>query len=86
MDEAGFVPITLLCGYYSVAVCNAPYEDIILRLVEACEKNELEIDVANETVRLKSGWENVFLLLFFLLLFLFFIYFFLNLILNILYF
>lgn len=59
MDEAGYVPVALVCAYPHVAAYGAPYSDIVARLQEACESEKcvIEIDTNNETIRLKSDWE-----------------------------
>lgn len=59
MDEAGFVPLPLLCTYQNVAAYSAPYFDVVARLKELTAERKIEFDPSNETVRLKSGWENV---------------------------
>ncbi len=62
MDEAGFVPIALVCGYPNVAGFGAPYNDIVARIQEVAENSVIEVDIANETIRLKVGWEMVSLI------------------------
>jgi len=59
MDEAGFVPLPLLCTYQNVAAYGAPYFDVVERLNELTAERKIEFDPSNETVRLKVGWENV---------------------------
>lgn len=59
MDEAGYVPLPLLCTYQNVAAFNAPYLDVADRLKELTAERKIEFDPSNETVRLKQGWENV---------------------------
>lgn len=59
MDEAGYVPIALLCNYANVAMYGAPYTGIIDALVRNSERTNLEVDLENETIRLKTGWEVV---------------------------
>jgi hypothetical protein len=60
MDEAGYVPIALLCSYQNVAQFNCTYSDIINKLKETIIKcKNIEFDADNETVRLKEGWEKV---------------------------
>jgi hypothetical protein len=61
MDEAGFVPIALVCGYPHVAGYGAPYNDIVSRVQEvaAVETSVFEADLNNETIRLRFGWEMV---------------------------
>ena len=61
MDEAGYVPIALVCGYPHVAAYGAPYSDIVNRLQEAsaAENYVVEIDTNNETIRLRQGWDTV---------------------------
>jgi len=60
MDEAGYVPIALVCGYPHVQQFGALYNDIVARLQETCESERcvVEIDVNNETIRLKQGWDQ----------------------------
>eukprot|EP00598_Pedospumella_elongata_P002247 CAMPEP_0184972052 /NCGR_PEP_ID=MMETSP1098-20130426/4113_1 /TAXON_ID=89044 /ORGANISM="Spumella elongata, Strain CCAP 955/1" /LENGTH=208 /DNA_ID=CAMNT_0027494269 /DNA_START=59 /DNA_END=685 /DNA_ORIENTATION=- len=58
MDEAGFVPLPLLCTYQNVAAYGAPYVDVVERLNELTAERKIEFDPSNETVRLKVGWEN----------------------------
>ena len=62
MDEAGFVPLPLLCTYQNVAAYGAPYFDVVERLNELTAERKIEFDPSNETVRLKVGWENVSIL------------------------
>lgn len=64
MDEAGFVPIALVLGYPNVAGFYAQYYDIVQRLQEISESSLLEVDIANETIRLKEGWEVVLTILY----------------------
>lgn len=59
MDEAGYVPISLVCGYPHVSYCGAIYSDIVSRLKELGESSVIEIDADNETIRLKEGWDMV---------------------------
>jgi hypothetical protein len=77
MDEAGYVPIALLCSYQNVAQFNCTYSDIINKLKETIIKcKNIEFDADNETVRLKEGWEKVsYGLLCLLLLFLILVFF-----------
>lgn len=60
MDEAGYVPLSLLCGYQNVAQYQCSYNDILNKLKETVGKCKfIEIDEDNETLRLKNGWEKV---------------------------
>lgn len=59
MDESGYVPISLVCGYPNVGCYGALYIDIVARLKELDENSVIEIDAENETVRLKAGWDMV---------------------------
>ena len=59
MDVAGFIPVALTLNYPNVAAINAFYDDILNRLQEVNGVSRLEFDAANETVRLKEGWEMV---------------------------
>jgi hypothetical protein len=59
MDEAGFVPIALVCNYYNVACYGSTYYDILNKLQEVAAKSKYyEVDIDNETIRLKEGWEK----------------------------
>lgn len=59
MDEAGFLPVALVISYPNVAAVGAYYQDILKRLEENMSVSKLEVDVMNETIRLKEGWEMV---------------------------
>lgn len=59
MDVEGFVPLALLCGYPNVAACGANYYDVISALQSRAEANQLEVDLPNETIRLKEKWDVV---------------------------
>jgi hypothetical protein len=60
MDEAGYVPVSLVCTYQNVAQFQCSYNDIVLKLKETISKcKNIELDADNETVRLKEGWEKV---------------------------
>jgi La domain len=61
MDEEGYVPIALVCNYPNVAHYGLEYTDIVAKLAKTCEASTsmLEVDVENETVRVRSGWEMV---------------------------
>lgn len=60
MDEAGYVPISLVCNYYNVACYGCSYYDIVNKLKEVEGKSKYyELDAENETIRLKEGWEKV---------------------------
>eukprot|EP01041_Mallomonas_annulata_P009402 gene9402-19508_t len=52
MDEAGYIPIPFLCNYISSFGVN--YQEIVTLLQES---ETLEVDVPNETVRLKENWQ-----------------------------
>jgi len=56
MDEEGYVPMALLASYPQVACYASTIEDLSSKL-HAKEDSILEVDVTNETVRLKEGWE-----------------------------
>ena len=56
MDEAGFIPIAYLCNYPAVAACGAYYESIIKVLSES---ELFEMDIPNQTMRLKEKWQQV---------------------------
>ncbi len=68
MDEAGFVPIALVCGYPNVAAFGAYYADIVARIqeriLETTSPSVIEVDAVNETIRLKVGWEMVISVIF----------------------
>jgi len=52
MDEAGYIPIMFICNYISSFGAN--YSDILNILQES---TTLEIDLVNETLRLKENWQ-----------------------------
>mmetsp|Transcript_40259 Transcript_40259/g.41069 ORF Transcript_40259/g.41069 Transcript_40259/m.41069 type:complete len:297 (-) Transcript_40259:328-1218(-) len=52
MDEAGYIPIPFICNY--VTIFGANYPDIVNMLRES---STLEVDIENETVRLKENWQ-----------------------------
>ena len=55
MDEAGYVPIAFVCNFPDVLAIGAYYEDI----VEGLKNSALfEVDMENETLRLREGWEK----------------------------
>ena len=64
MDEAGYVPLSLLCGYQNVAQYQCTYNDILNKMKETVIKCKfIEIDETNETIRLKKWmgkgiWKN----------------------------
>lgn len=58
MDEEGYVPMALLSSYPNISCYGASIEDLVLKLSQK-EDSILEVDVTNETVRLKEGWEKV---------------------------
>lgn len=58
MDVEGYVPLALLCSYPNVGGYGAPLSNIIARLQETSATSRLEVDAANETVRLKKDWEQ----------------------------
>lgn len=56
MDEEGYIPIAYLCNYPNVVMCGAYYENILSEL----QKSEMfELDIPNETMRLKTKWHQV---------------------------
>jgi len=59
MDEAGYIPVAVALNYPNVASICAPYEEILTRLQDNTSISRLEVDVVNETMRLKEGWEMV---------------------------
>ena len=60
MDCEGYVPIALVCNYYNVSCFQSSYPDILHKLVEVQGRSKYyELDVVNETIRLKEGWEKV---------------------------
>lgn len=59
MDEAGFIPVAVALNYPNVAAVCAVYEDVLHRLQENSTNSILEVDLINETIRLKIGWEMV---------------------------
>jgi hypothetical protein len=58
MDEEGFVPMALLTSYPNIACFCTPISELVSKLSQK-EDSILEVDVTNETVRLKEGWEKV---------------------------
>jgi hypothetical protein len=58
MDEEGYLPIAFVANYPNVACYGAPYQDLITKLKERTD-GPLDIDLENETIRLKEGWEKV---------------------------
>jgi hypothetical protein len=58
MDEEGYVPMALLSSYPNISCYGASIEDLVGKLSQK-EDSILEVDVTNETVRLKEGWEKV---------------------------
>ena len=54
MDEAGYIPILFVCNFISSFGVN--YPDVV-ELLKSSEV--LEVDNANETIRLKNKWEMV---------------------------
>ena len=58
MDEAGYVPIALVCSYQNVACFGIPLPEIIDKL-KSQELSRLEIDEVNETIKLKEKWDMV---------------------------
>ena len=67
MDVDGFVPLPLLCTYQNVACYCAPYADVVEKMKALSAESPIEFNATNETVRIKSGWENVSFLYFLLL-------------------
>lgn len=60
MDEAGYVPIGLVCNYQNVMCYGCSYYDIVNKLKEVANRSKFyELDTENETIRLKNGWEKV---------------------------
>mmetsp|Transcript_66655 Transcript_66655/g.131102 ORF Transcript_66655/g.131102 Transcript_66655/m.131102 type:complete len:223 (+) Transcript_66655:83-751(+) len=58
MDEDGFVPLPLLCTYQNVAAFGAPYYDVAEKLKALPPTSTIEFNAHNETIRLKTGWEQ----------------------------
>ena len=58
MDEEGYVPMALLSSYPNISCYAASIQDLVEKLSQK-EDSILEVDVANETVRLRDGWEKV---------------------------
>jgi hypothetical protein len=58
MDEEGYVPMALLSSYPNISCYGATIEDLVGKLSQK-EDSILEVDVTNETVRLREGWEKV---------------------------
>ena len=58
MDEEGYVPMALLSSYPNIACYAASIPELVEKLSQK-EDSILEVDVANETVRLREGWEKV---------------------------
>ena len=55
MDEAGFIPIAFVCNFPDVLAIGAYYEDIL----DGLKKSVLfELDLENETLRLREGWQK----------------------------
>ena len=54
MDESGYIPIPFICNYISCFGVN--YSDIIQHLQES---TILEVNIENETIRLKENWQMV---------------------------
>jgi hypothetical protein len=60
MDEAGYVPISLVCTYQNVAQFQCSYHDILNKLKETVDKcKNIELDPVNELVRLQAVWDKV---------------------------
>jgi hypothetical protein len=60
MDEEGYVPVAFVLTYPNVSIVGAPYPEIINRLHETSMLNsKIEIDLVNDTIRLKEQWEMV---------------------------
>lgn len=60
MDEAGYVPLSLVVTYQNVASFQCTYNDILKKMKEVVGKCKyIELDSDNETIRLKTGWEKV---------------------------
>ena len=57
-DEEGYVPMALLSSYPNISCYSASIQDLVEKLSQK-EDSILEVDVANETVRLRDGWEKV---------------------------
>jgi len=56
MDEAGYIPIAFVCNFPNIICYGADYQLIIKYLMES---SYIEVDIVNETMRLKEGWEQV---------------------------
>ena len=56
MDTEGYVPIAFVCNFQHIAMFGAVYEDI-MSVLQSCE--QFDLDLANETLRLKVDWKKV---------------------------
>ena len=57
MDEAGFIPVSIVCSYYNVACYGADYYDVINKIKQLSNQHneyKIEIDLENEVIRLKK--------------------------------
>jgi hypothetical protein len=61
MDEAGYVPLAVVCAYPNVAYFNVPVDALMAALTQACAQADslLELDLAVGTIKLKNKWEMV---------------------------
>ena len=67
MDEAGYIPIAFVANYPNIACYGASLTDLLSKLHQKDQGEGegleggglLEVDMENETIRLKTGWEAV---------------------------
>jgi hypothetical protein len=59
MDEAGYVPLAVVCAYPNVAYFNVPVDALMAALTQACAQADspLELDLAVGTIKLKNKWD-----------------------------
>lgn len=55
MDTEGYIPIAFVCNYPHVSCYGAFFDDIVRALKDS---QSLELDIKNETMRLKDGWSK----------------------------
>jgi hypothetical protein len=58
MDEEGYIPIAFVANYEHIACYGAPLDELMIKLSQK-EDAILDVDMENETIRLKEGWETV---------------------------
>ena len=56
MDIEGYIPIAMICNYQNVSCFGVPYSEIKKALGVSLT---FEVDLENETMRLKTAWEMV---------------------------